>query len=196
MYQPHSDEAPEYHKLSQDQVNRSRKAYNLPENYGRTMAVLQIIDPFKVHLYWEVKEDYLRHVQMKLSDHGMNASSHATIRLFMGKSSRCDENVFNQCSEYDIDLGYNGYYIKVPEDDRSYFAQIGMVGEDGHFVEITRSNTVHTPRYGVSELCDPEWMSIEELLSERYVRGWGQVSSQGVSYKSKAIICSGSGGIL
>ena len=71
-----------------------------------------------------------------------------------------------------------------------------MVGEDGHFVEITRSNTVHTPRYGVSELCDPEWMCIEELLSERYVRGWDQVSSQGVSYKSKAIICSGSGGIL
>ena len=73
-----------------------------------------------------------------------------------------------------------------------------LVTKNKLFSQIVHSNTVHTPKHGVSELYDPEWMSIEELLSDRHIRCWSGISSQDInlSFKSKNIICSGSGNIM
>ena len=75
-----------------------------------------------------------------------------------------DFNGTNANSYFDIKLEglAQNWYIDVSKPSRSWCVDIGILAKDKRFYVIARSNYVHTPRFGMSEDLDEEWMCPEE----------------------------------
>jgi hypothetical protein len=63
--------------------------------------------------------------------------------------------------------GCNNWYIEVSQPPKSYRIDIGYLTREGEFFVLSRSNVVTTPRAGVSENLDENWIAIDEKQAER-----------------------------
>ena len=90
--------------------------------------------------------------------------------------------------------GVNNWYIDVLEPPRSYRIDIGYVSRRGKFYVLARSNVVTTPRAGVTDALDENWINVQKQFeriqnptSER------QRLASATSPRSTCAICSRSG---
>jgi hypothetical protein len=130
----------------------------LPGGYGSTRVVLMVRDPYWIHAYWEIAEDISDMVTMALGPEGWLASRKA-LRVHDVTDIEFDGNNSHRSVNIDIGEHATNWYINVDRPNRSYCAELGLIGHDGRFVCLSRSNTVRTPRAGVSEVIDEEWMT-------------------------------------
>lgn len=132
-----------------------------PRGYGDNKIVLLVRDPWWLHAYWEVsiqKQDELR---AKLGNDLYNRSKtvlrvyDVTDIIFNGKNAH---------SFFDLEIkgAADNWYIDVGKPNRSWCVDIGLLTPDKKFFMFARSNVVRTPRFGMSEVTDEEWMSQEE----------------------------------
>ncbi|NPV53999.1 MAG: DUF4912 domain-containing protein [Firmicutes bacterium] len=136
--------------------------YELPAGYGETKLVLQVRDPYWMHAYWEVSEETIRDIQGVL---GPLAWEEAQRTLRVHDITDIDFDGTNSLYSFEIPINNvaNNWYINVERPNRRYCVDLGVKNETGDFILITRSNPVHTPRDGVSEIVDEEWMTLEAI---------------------------------
>jgi hypothetical protein len=82
-------------------------------------------------------------------------------------------NGTNSAAWYEIPItgGAVNWYVRLPQIDREWCAELGVLNAQGEFIQICRSNTVRTPRNHIAEAeADPEWMSVSEELREILAR--------------------------
>lgn len=139
--------------------------YELPIGYGSTRLVLMVRDPYWIHAYWEIAEDISDIVTTELGPQGWS-TSRRVLRVHDVTDIEFDGNNSHRCMDIDIGDVATNWYINVDRPNRSYCAELGLMGPDGRFVCLSRSNTVRTPRAGVSEIIDEEWMTISAI--EKY----------------------------
>ena len=72
----------------------------------------------------------------------------------------------------------NNWYIHADRPDTEFFAELG-VRVEGRFVALLRSNRVRTPRAGMSDMVDEEWVSLEEESRMIYVLSGGGTPGAG-----------------
>jgi hypothetical protein len=58
--------------------------------------------------------------------------------------------------------GVNNWYIDVLEPPRSYRVDIGYLSRRGRFYVLARSNVVTTPRAGVTDPLDENWLDVQK----------------------------------
>ncbi|MGE5587722.1 MAG: DUF4912 domain-containing protein [Clostridia bacterium] len=148
--------------------------YELPQGYGTTRLVLMVRDPFWLHAYWEVAQDVSETVTAALGPDGWRVAR-KTLRVHDVTDVEFDGTNAHRTFDIDISGGANNWYINVERPNRSYCAELGLVGPDGRFVLLSRSNVVRTPRAGPSEVIDEEWMTISAV--ERYYPHPGRLPS-------------------
>jgi len=153
---------------------RTETAYDLPQGYGATKVVLMVRDPYWLHAYWEIAEDISGTVASELGPNGWSVTRRS---LRVHDVTDVDFDGTNAHRSFDIDIGNgaNNWYINVERPNRAYCADLGLVGPDGRFVLLSRSNVVRTPRAGPSEVIDEEWMTISAI--ERYYPHPGRLPS-------------------
>ncbi len=139
--------------------------HELPDGYGSTRIVLMVRDPYWIHAYWEIAEDISDMVTMALGPEGWLTSRKA-LRVHDVTDIDFDGNNSHRSVDIDIHGHSTNWYINVERPNRSYCAELGLRGPDGRFICLSRSNTVRTPRSGISEVIDEEWMTISAI--ERY----------------------------
>jgi len=124
-----------------------------PYNYGDTRIVLMVRDPRWVHAYWEITEEKYKEARQAL---GRDLDGSREI-LRVHTTSR------EPWASFDITIfpGARNWYINVPEPGSSYVVDIGYLATDGRFILMARSNAVTTPREGMSDIIDEEWMTID-----------------------------------
>ncbi|MBI3252667.1 MAG: DUF4912 domain-containing protein [Candidatus Omnitrophica bacterium] len=125
------------------------------KNNDTGRAVLMARDPWWVFAYWEVAAE----------------RKEAVLRQIRGRGLRADRTVMRVHGPekpFDIDLpsGADHWYIDVGVPDRDWFVEIGAMTAAGRFFPWVRSNRARTPRHGVSDVRDREWMPIEGLFDE------------------------------
>lgn len=103
----------------------------LPDSYGKTRVLMLVVDPNLVHAHWEVTPDKLREAKSQ-----MEGSSQPVLRFYDATG----------CFDVDVDLGSRNWYVPLWSAGESYYADLGLRGEDGSFVQLARSNVVLTPR--------------------------------------------------
>jgi len=103
----------------------------LPGTYGKTRAVLLVVGPNLVHAYWEVLPATLRRAKRKLGGPGQ-----PVLRFHEVGGS----------FDVDVNLGFRNWFVPLWSAGKSYHAVLGLRGGDGGFVQLARSNVVHTPR--------------------------------------------------
>ena len=163
---------------------------DLPGGYGDTRIVLMVRDPYWIYTYWEIQESA---VQQALSSHNLlGQQAEEVLRVYFG-----DETI-----NYDIEVEglLNDWYINVGRPDTEFFVDYGLRVQ-GRFIPLARSNRVRTPRSGMSEVIDDQWMTLEEesrmiyALSGGFRMGegslglqemmerrlWGEISSGAIS---------------
>ncbi|HHY46823.1 MAG TPA: DUF4912 domain-containing protein [Firmicutes bacterium] len=145
--------------------------YELPPGYGETRIVLQVRDPYWLHAYWEIARETLVELESKLGPSSVLAAQKI---LRVHDITNLEFDGTNSWYSFDIPVTEhaNNWYINVERANRSYCVDLGLKSQDGSFVLITRSNVVKTPRDGVSEVIDEEWMTIEGI--ERAVQPAGR----------------------
>ncbi len=108
---------------------------DLPSSYGRNRLVLLPVDPFLMHVYWD------------LSSNAPPASGARPILRFHESTSSMDDDLLqSRPFDVDVNLAASRWYVNLWSPDKVYYADLGWQVDDGTFVPLARSNTVRTPR--------------------------------------------------
>jgi len=140
---------------------RKTKEFRFPPGYGDNKIVLLIRDPWWIFAYWEVLRCKEEGIIRKIESNG-DVSAKSVLRVY--DVTGVNFNGKNANSFFDIDLkgSATNWYINVGTPDRSWVVDIGIVSKRGDFYLLARSNSVRTPRFGISDQLDAEWMMPEE----------------------------------
>ena len=172
-------------------------ACQVPAGYGETRIVLQVRDPFWMHAYWEISQETALDLACELGER--LTSSRLTLRV--NDTTMCDGADFAKRVAIDVHPFANNWYINVCEPDRSYCVDLGLTSGADQFRLIARSNVVHTPRVGPSEVRDEEWLSIRALEAVAHGRRRVYTASPGIPAQAMRAeewareIALGSGGV-
>ena len=142
---------------------RERKQFRFPQGYGDNKIVLLVRDPWWLFTYWEVRKDREEEIARKMEKSG-ESTQKSILRVY--DVTGVNFNGKNARSFFDIDLKglVNNWYINVNMPDSSWVVDIGIVSNKGNFYLLARSNTVRTPRFGMSDQLDAEWMAPEDVF--------------------------------
>jgi len=142
-------------------VLRDRKTFRFPQGYGDNKIVLLVRDPWWIFAYWEIQKAKEDDIVRKISDSG-DEREKSILRVY--DVTGVNFNGHNAIAYFDIEL--NGpastWYINVTSPDRSWVVDIGILTKKGSFYLLARSNAVHTPRFGMSDVLDAEWAMPED----------------------------------
>ncbi|MBI5124513.1 MAG: DUF4912 domain-containing protein [Candidatus Omnitrophica bacterium] len=140
---------------------RERRQFRFPPGYGDNKIILLVRDPWWIFTYWEIRRDKEKDVVKKIKSDGDDPHK-SILRVY--DVTDINFNGKNAHSYFDIDLKdlANSWYINVPSPDRSWIVDIGVATKKGNFYFLARSNVVRTPRHGMSEKLDAEWMMPDE----------------------------------
>ncbi|MCX8036981.1 MAG: DUF4912 domain-containing protein [Candidatus Sumerlaeia bacterium] len=141
----------------------------LPREYGDTKLVLMVRDPEWLFFYWEIGKDVRQ--MLGLAPEGFIERLVVRLHDITGVE---EFNGLNSLAWYEIPItgGAVSWYVNVPKTDCEWCAEIGVLNDQGEFIQICRSNTVRTPRNSIAESSaeDTEWMSVSEELKEILAR--------------------------
>lgn len=143
------------------------KVPELPDAYGDNRIVLMVRDADWLFAYWELQKDVADRARNTLSSQAEGIKT--ILRVY-----DVTDIIFNGCNAhkyFDVEVtgGARSWHIHTSETNRSFCVDIGFLAPDGTFRVLSRSNTAKTPRIGVSDIVDEEWMGIDELYKMAYV---------------------------
>ena len=130
--------------------------FQLPKNYGDNKMALLVRDPWWLFTYWEVTEKRQAEVIEAIRHEGLSVDK-TVLRVYEGTAGG---GTF-----FDIEVGVftDNWYIDVGKPDREWVAELGVRTREGRFFAWVRSNKVRTPRAGVSDVLDEEWLLPDEI---------------------------------
>jgi hypothetical protein len=151
------------------------KNFRFPPGYGDNRIVALVRDPWWIFAYWEIRHDKEDEARKRIESSG-DSTDRSILRVY--DVTDVNFNGSNAHSYFDIDLKglANNWYINVANPDRSWIVDIGIVTKKGAFHMLARSNTVKTPRFGMSDQLDAEWM----IPEDEYWRMFGLSGGFGV----------------
>ncbi len=136
--------------------------HELPSNYGENRIVLMVRDPYWLYSYWEIQQ---AQVAKALDERNLSGQAYETvIRVYSG-----DESTFQ---DVQVEGLSNNWYINMGRPDTEFFADFGVRVHDD-FISLARSNSVRTPRSGMSDVIDEEWMTLDEEAQMMYALSGG-----------------------
>ncbi len=134
---------------------------DIPEHYNENYLRALPRDPDWIFVYWEFTSDTFDRLE-KTYGSDLIRSGRRLLRL------RDITDGISLSRYFDVEISdyADNWYVKVPEQARTYLIQCGILLRDGRFVEILSSNVFSIPRAGVSDKTDEEWLTVntDELI--------------------------------
>ena len=133
----------------------------LPERYNETKIVFMVRDPEWSYFYWDIS-DY---------DYTSNNLDQKQLHVKIFRLSGVDISKHNEYIDVEVTSSYGSWYIMLGVPHCYFIAELGYYDDKGHFIVLTKSNVIYTPRNTISELFDDEWMcegELTKLLFESY----------------------------
>ena len=131
---------------------------DLPDSYGETRAVLLPVEPYLVHVYWEVTSVELEKAKHRLGDE--YGRSQTVLRCYDITNIIFDGTNAHGTFDVHIDLQAKNWYVSLRSPDKSYFVELGFKTEDSRFYPIARSNIAETPRARPAPKSDEHYMLV------------------------------------
>ncbi|MGB2630924.1 MAG: DUF4912 domain-containing protein [Candidatus Omnitrophota bacterium] len=144
---------------------------DIPSFYNDNKLVLMVRDPWTVFAFWEVNRDVENNVRERIKNSGA-APLKSMLRVYevMEREGGSETRIF---SDFELKDWADNWYVHTGGDGKSWMADIGILCNNGEFFCLARSNVVSTPRYGMSEIYDEEWMCTEELYYKMFAAAGG-----------------------
>ncbi len=132
---------------------------DLPKVYGDTKIFLLPRDPWWSFAYWEIGENTKNEI---IQLYGSESLNNMFLRVYdVTNVENFNGQNANKYFDIKITSEADNWYINLPEINRSWCVDLGIITSEGKFVTICRSNIVHMPRYGVSQLTDEQWAVLQ-----------------------------------
>ena len=126
---------------------------DLPAFYGKNKVVLMAKDPWWIFSYWEVTPEREREARERIQRKHLEVDQ-KILRVFDVTFAKEP----GRCPFFDVVVGNsNSWYLDVGKPNRQWAAELGLRSTTGFFTAMVRSNLVHTPHHGVSEIVDEKW---------------------------------------
>ncbi len=130
----------------------------LPDSYRETRVVFLPVEPYLVHVYWEVTSVGLEKAKRRFG--GDPARARAILRFYEVTHIIFDGTNAHGSFDVDIDLLANNWYVHLWSPGKSYFVELGFKGEDGQFYAIARSNIAEIPPAWPSRKASEDYMLV------------------------------------
>src|SRR5262249_16362304 len=114
---------------------------NIPEAYDVDIIRALLQDPFRVFIYWEVREATIQALTHYFSEEDV-AAFRTTLKLF---------DVGGRHQAF-FDVGRRGRYWMMVFPDRQYEFELGLRSQKHGYIAMVRSNRVQTPRGTISPI--------------------------------------------
>jgi len=154
---------PQEHRAAPSSRQVLEEVPPLPQGYGETRIVLMPIDPDWVHAYWEVTGASLDEAKRSLGHHYEGAERALRVRRMDGSEAR------HTAEQFYVNVGdmARNWYIKIPQPDSTYQADIGLKTSRGDFYVLATSNAIRVPRKGMSDVIDEKWTNPQKGYFEK-----------------------------
>ena len=154
------------------------RGFELPQGYSDCRITLLVRDPYWIYSYWELPNWKLDEMRSLM---GHDAFSRAKKILRVYDVSGVNFTGMNANKTFDIHLSGDAknWYVNIGEPNRSWCIDIGFLTSDGKFYVAARSNIISTPRDGMSDEIDEEWMTIDWEKIYALSGGFGLGKSSG-----------------
>ena len=156
----------------------------LPSRYGEDRMVLLVRDPWWLFTYWEVTPEREMEVRRAMEREGLSKEQ-AVLRAY----DITDTDMSKPNSFFDVELraAVDNWYLDVGVPDRQWVLEMGIRTSGGRFFALVRSNAVRTPRFGLSNILDEEWMLPEDIYFKLFGLATGY-QGQGGSFDIKKML--------
>ena len=145
----------------------------LPAGYGEEKIAIMVRDPYLAYAYWEVTQERLQREKAWFGWDGK-----LTIRIYDVTGVQFDGRNAVGYFDQDVDELVGKWYFDLGRPGHSFIADIGLLSPEGRFLTLARSNRVITPRDGVSDVVDGEWIVVDEEYWKIYGLRGGPSSQQ------------------
>jgi hypothetical protein len=133
--------------------------------------IAMVRDPYWLHVYWELSRTTLARAQAALGQEWHTARP--ILRLMDVTSEDTTSASERHLRDIEIHGGVNNWYIDVNAPPRAYRIDVGYLARRGKFFVLARSNVVNTPKAGVSDALDENWVSVQEQFQKIYSQSGG-----------------------
>lgn len=133
------------------EIHVTRSDPTLADSYGDNHIYAMVRDPRWLYSYWEIQAELRERALERLGGSWDGVTTVLRVHDAAAEEVSCDVS---------LPPGARNWYVNVAP-NRSYYLEIGLLHRDGRFIPLARSNTVSTPRAGMSEVIDEHWMGID-----------------------------------
>jgi hypothetical protein len=137
-------------------------AHKLDHAHQKDRIVVLTRDSYWLHAYWELSRATLARAQAALGQEWHTARP--ILRLMDVSSEDTTSASERHVRDIPIHGGVNNWYIDVLEPPRSYRIDVGYVSRRGKFYVLARSNVVTTPKVGVADPLDENWLDVQKQI--------------------------------
>lgn len=124
---------------------RPRKGVRLElQQLGKSKLVLLPVEPYLVHLYWEVAGSDLKRAKRILAREYRR--SKAILRFHDSTGAALKDVRSRDSFDVEIQLDAGNWYVPLWRSNRTYFVELGLRTRSGRFFLLARSNIADTPR--------------------------------------------------
>jgi hypothetical protein len=117
------------------------------------------VNPYLLHVYWQVSGRDLEDAQGTLGESAANARP--VLRFYDISCILFDGTNAHRIFDVEVDLRTQKWNVPLWSDDKSYVIDLGYKASDGRFHQIARSNIVGVPRAAVSPRIDERYLRVE-----------------------------------
>jgi len=137
---------------------------DLPERYEADALTLLVRDEKAMFAIWELGGEMIGRAREAFASEDEWRRRRMIFRLFrVGSGPR------EMVGQYDV-FGETGrYHLFTPRPDCDYYCILGYLKDDGAFVDLMRSNTVHAPRISPVKAA-PQWVTADKKKTGFVVR--------------------------
>jgi uncharacterized protein len=121
-------------------------------------------DSYWLHAYWELSRTTLARAQAALGQDWHAARP--ILRVMDVSSEETTSATERHVRDISIHSGVSNWYIDVLEPPRSYRIDIGYLSRRGRFYVLARSNVVTTPKAGVTDALDENWINVQRQFEK------------------------------
>ncbi len=145
----------------------------IPWGYGRDRVTAIAVDPDRLFVYWEVRDESIDQARGQLGPAGPRAA--LVLRIY-DTSGRIFDGA-NAHSFFDQDVHRNDrqWFCEIGKPSSSAHVEMGLRTHDGRFLKVTRSGRVDFPRAEPAPGRNSEWMrvvaSTGDILSRETASG-------------------------
>ena len=148
----------------QRKVHEVGEGRDLPHDYGDTRIVVMVRDPEWVFAYWEVNDEVREELKLFRTGHDRRV----VLRFYKVDGRDWPSEPAHYTFDVEVGPYSSSWYLRMPEPDSQWVAELGMFDHEGNYISIARSNVIIMPRDRISEETDTQWMIVEETFRKLY----------------------------